>query len=512
MSATNTASNKRIAKNTLALYVRMGVSLLIGLYTGRVVLQVLGVDDYGIYNIVGGVVGMLAFLNATMSGATSRFIAFELGRHEQQRLKLTFRSALLVHALAAIVVAVVLETGGLWFLYNKLVIPECRMAAAVTVFHISVLSSVLGIVSVPFNSLLIAHEKIDVFAVLDMVGMALKLAVVILIQYISYDSLITYAVLLLMVQTLMAAVGAAYGFMRFDECELGQKVDGGIVRDILSFTAYNLFGNFSSIFNLQGTNILINKFFGVAVNAAVGIGMTVSNMVGSFANNMLTAFRPPITKAYASGNMAEVESMLSNAFLLAVSLFSLFAVPAAVEMDTLLKLWLVNVPAHTATFSRIILFCILFEVIRHIATIAIHATGKVKLMSVCNGVLLTLNPFIVYLLFIVGSRAYLAYVSYLAVSVVLAAASLVITKKLIPELSVRTIIVSLTKLFICMLLALIMTLWFSTCFEAGFARLVLSSLFSSVVLATLTFGFCLNKRQRQAAVDYVKVRLPRLKP
>ena len=264
-----TSNNKRIAKNTIMLYIRMFISMLVGLYTSRVVLATLGVEDYGIYGVVGGVVAMMGFLNASMSGATSRFLTFELGRGDKDRLAKTFSSALIVHIAIAIIVFILAETVGLWFLCNKLNIPEGRMEAAHWVYQFSILATMLSITQVPYNATIIAHEKMDVYAYMEILNVSLKLLIVYLLCIGNFDKLILYASLMLAVSILIMMVYRIYAIRQFPEAHFHWIWDKTYLRPLLSFSGWDLYGNACVIARQQGTNFLINIFYGVVFNLSL---------------------------------------------------------------------------------------------------------------------------------------------------------------------------------------------------------------------------------------------------
>ena len=274
MSNQTSENNKRIAKNTIMLYLRMFLTMVVGLYTSRVVLQTLGVEDYGIYGVVGGIVAMMGFLNASMSGATSRFLTFELGRGDKERLSKTFSSALVVHIIIAVIVFVVAETVGLWFLCYKLVIPENRMVAAHWVYQLSILSSMITITQVPYNSSIIAHEKMDVYAYVEILNVTLKLLIVYLLVIGNFDKLILYAILMFAVSVIIMMVYRIYCLRRFEECKFRLFLDKDYLKPLLSFSGWDLYGNTDFSVRQQGANFLLNMFYGVVLNAAYNIATT----------------------------------------------------------------------------------------------------------------------------------------------------------------------------------------------------------------------------------------------
>ncbi len=288
------ANNKRIAKNTLMLYIRMLLSMVVSLYTSRVVLEVLGVEDYGIYGVVGGVVAMFSFLNSSMAGATSRFLTFEMGRGDEQRLKDTFSSALIIHIGIALVVFILAETVGLWFLNNKLVIPDGRMHAAHWVYQLSILGMFVSVTQVPYNASIIAHEKMDVYAYIELLNVFLKLGIVYLLTIGNFDKLILYAILVLAVNVLVAVTYRFYCVRYYEESHFRCVLNREVLKPMLGFSIWEILGHFGFTFRTQGTNMVLNMFFGVIINSAVGIATTVQNVLSLFTNNVLVAIKPQI--------------------------------------------------------------------------------------------------------------------------------------------------------------------------------------------------------------------------
>lgn len=297
----NTGGDKRIAKNAVMLYVRMFLTMIVGLYTSRVVLAVLGVEDYGTYGVVGGIVAMIGFLNSSMSGATSRFLTFELGKGDEKRLADTFSSALIIHIGIALLVLILAETVGLWFLCNKLVIPEGRMPAAHWVYQLSIASAMIWITQSPYNATIIAHERMDVYAYVEILNAVLKLLIVYLLSIGNFDKLILYATLVFLVSVLIRLIYRIYCVRHFSESHLHWVWDKSILKPMLVYSGWNLYGALCLTTRQQGTNFLINIFFGVVFNAASSVATTIQGVVKGFTYSSTFAFRPPIIKAYAQG-------------------------------------------------------------------------------------------------------------------------------------------------------------------------------------------------------------------
>lgn len=376
------------------------------------VLQTLGVEDYGINSVVGGVVAMFGFLNASMSGATSRFLTFEMRRGDFEKLRDTFSSALTIHIGIALVVLVVAETVGLWFLTNKLVIPEERMFAAHVVYQLSIVSMMVSVTQVPYNASIIAHEKMDVYAYVELLNVFLKLGIVYLLLIGNFDKLILYAVLVLSVSIIVAFTYRIYCLRKFEECHFRRVWRKDILKPMLSFSGWDLFGNMSHTARQQGTNFIVNIFCGPAMNAASGIATVVQGVLMGLVSNVITAFRPQIIKKYAQGDVSSMSVLMINASKLSILLFSILTIPMVFNLNTIFSLWLVEVPAKAVEICRIVIMANIITLLNLILIIPIHATGKIKYLSFIGGSLLlaTLLPIYLFLSMGVGVEAAYAYV------------------------------------------------------------------------------------------------------
>ena len=360
------------------LYVRMLLIMGVSLYTSRVILQTLGVDDYGIYNVVGGVIAMLGFFISSLSGTGSRFITFALGKGDEEEQKRVFAAVMIIHYMLALLILVLGETIGLWFVCNKLVIPEARMDAALWVYHCSIVTTVIAVISTPYNSLIIAHEKMDIFAYISVVEVVLKLAIVFLLVCIPYDKLVTYAVLLMAVQLFVRMIYNIYCSRRFYECKAKLVWDTGLIKEIFVYAGWTVNGNLAFVGYTQGINILLNMFFGPAVNAARGIAVQVQAAVMTFVDNFQTAVRPQIVKSYAVQDLNYMHSLVVNSSKFGFYLVLLIAFPIVLCINPILKIWLGIVPEHTNTFVVIMLAAGLIEPLKIALINAIHATGDIK--------------------------------------------------------------------------------------------------------------------------------------
>lgn len=409
------ANNKRIAKNTLLLYVRMLFAMLVSLYTSRVILQTLGVEDYGVYNVVGGVITMFTFLNSAMSSATSRYITFEIGKGNMEQLKKVFSTSLQIHAIIALLIVFLGETVGLWFLMNELVIPDGRMDAAMWVYQCSIVSCVVGIMSVPYNADIIAHEKMSAFAYISVLEIILKLAIVYLLVVLPFDKLKVYAVLVLMVSLLIRYIYTRYCHRHFEESHYIHRIDKSLLKEMSSFAGWSFWGNLAAIFYSQGLNMMLNIFFGPVVNAARGIATQIQGVVQQFVANFQMALNPQITKTYASGELDKMHSLMFRSARFSFMLLFFLSLPILIETDYILTLWLGVVPENTAIFARIIIAISLIYTIANPCVIANQATGKVKVyQAVVGGLLLLILP-ISYVVLKLGAPAYSVFIVHFCV-------------------------------------------------------------------------------------------------
>lgn len=376
------ADGKRIAKNTLFLYFRMLLIMGVMLYMSRVILNQLGVDDYGLYNVVGGVVGMLSFLNGTLSIGTSRFLTYELGVSNQSRLQDTFSTAFYVHLLLAIIVLLLMETGGMWFLYNKLVIPAERQTACVWVFQLSILTTLVAITQVPYTATIMAHEHMRVYAYISIFEAVAKLAVCYLLSIASSDRLIAYAVLIAIVQFLVAMLYRIYCIRHFSESHLHKVFDKEIFKGMMGFSGWNVMANLSETLKLQGVLILINMFFAPVVAAAQAVANQVSTAMMQFVNNFRTAINPQIIKLYASGDREGSKRLTLQTTVYCFDLTLMLGLPAIVMMDWLMGVWLVEVPDYAVAFTRWIIVCNIVNTFNAAFYIPMMAANRMKSNSI----------------------------------------------------------------------------------------------------------------------------------
>lgn len=455
------SNTQRIAKNTVILYFRMFVMMAIGLFTSRIVLQTLGVKDYGTYNVVGGVVSMFSIVSSSLSTSISRFITFELGRENKERLNRIFSTAINVQLLLSVIVVVLMELVGVWFLNTQMNIPEGRMGAANWVFQLSIISFVLGLLMVPYNASIIAHEDMGVFAYMTLLDAVLKLLIVYVLYITPFDKLITYALLLFCVTLLMQSIYAIYCKRHYGECTYHFVHDKPLLKEMTSFAGWNLLGNGSWILNNQGVNILINIFFGVTLNAARGIATQVDTMVQNFVGNFMTALNPQITKSYAAGNLDYMHKLIYAGAKYSAFMMLFFVIPICLEADLILHLWLGDVvPAYAPIFVRLTLLSSMCVILGNTLITAVFATGKIRNYELVMGLMALSNFPIVWIAFKLGASPVAAYIVYFFVYFVMIFVRLYMVKDLIhmsawtyvKEVFLRVAIVGLLSLSLPLLI------------------------------------------------------------
>lgn len=395
-------SNKKIAKNTLLLYIRMLFMMAIGLFTSRVILNALGISDMGLMSVAGSVITMFTFLNATLTSGTQRFISYAIGENNAQRLRAVFKSAMTLHLLLAIIIFFLGETLWLWYVYNKLNVEPGRFQAAMWCYQLSIISTVVGMVQLPFNSALIAHEKMNIYAYMTIFDAVFKLLAAYLIQIVCFDRLIFYSILIFAAELLSTFLYNLYCRKHFKECSFSFGYDKGIFRNMLSFSGWNTLGCLAAMGQGTGVNLIINSFCGTVVNGARGIAFQANGWVTRFVENFMVALNPQIIKSYASGDIQRMSSLVINGARFGCYLFLLLGIPLFVEIEFVLKLWLGQCPEHTVAFMRIVMIETLFKTMGTPTVTAMHATGQMKLLNITVGSILLLIVPVSYVCFRLG--------------------------------------------------------------------------------------------------------------
>lgn len=377
------SNSGRIAKNTVFLYLRSFLVLLVSLYTSRVILKVLGVMDYGIYNVVGGVIGMLGFMNNSMQSAFQRYYNYELGKRNEQKVGELFGSSLAVQVLLIIVILILSETVGLWLLNSKLTIPVERLSAAHWVYQVSILSFCLTTFSAPFAAIITAYEKMHIYAIISVLDTILRLLIVVALYFVHSDKLIVYAILLLLISVLNFMAYWFYCKSNIKAATLKFNWNVTNIKTLTSFSGWTITGTLAYTLKSQGINILLNIFFGPVINAARGIAYQILGAVNQFITNFQTAFRPQLTQSYASGNYDYMKKIYYSGSKFSYYLIYTISLPILLETNTILHLWLgSNVPEFTVSFTRIIILTAFVSAFANPTTGVVYATGKIRSFSI----------------------------------------------------------------------------------------------------------------------------------
>ncbi len=426
-----TSYNNRIAKNTGLLYLRLILTMLVSLYTSRVVLQILGVEDFGIYSVVGGIIIMFGFFNDALSFTTQRFLSIEMGRNDPIELKNVFSSSITIHFTISLIVLILAESIGLWFLNNQLEIPDERMSAANWVYQFSVLTFIINILSTPYNAAIIAHERMSFYAYLSIVESLLKLVIVFILSWGSLDKLKLYATLIFVVSLCIRILYQLYCKKSFSECKYEFRWDASLLKRLTFFSGWNLFGSIASVANNQGIGFLLNIFFGVTINAAVGIANQVNAAVYQFVVNFQMAFRPQIIKFYAEKNRDEMLLLVFRSCRFSYYLMLILSFPLLFQTEEILLLWLGDVPDSSIIFTQLILINSLSYCISGPLLTIVQATGKIKgYQLIIGGILLSVLPFS-YIILKLGLNASCVYITMVLFTATSVLARLIILKKLI---------------------------------------------------------------------------------
>lgn len=497
ITSTNSENNKRIAKNTLLLYVRMLFTVAVGLYTSRVVLNTLGTSDYGLYNVVGGIVAMFAFLNAAMIAASQRFISYELGRKDPVGLKDVFCTSVSIHIAIALIILILAETIGIWFLNNHLNIPTGREYAANILLQTTVFAFMITVISVPYDACIVAHEHMKVYAYFSIVEVSLKLLIVFLLQLLPFDKLITYGFLVLAISVIMRIMYGVYCKHRFEECSYHFVWNEQLFKKMFTFAGWSLVGNLGFSVKDQLSNIILNLFFGTLVNAARGISMQVNGILYGFANNFLMALNPPIIKSYSSGDLHQSQDLVYAGCKYSVFLLALIAVPFMVNVDYILLLWLKIVPQYTADFLRLVLVSSMIYVASAPLSIAMQATGNIRLFQITVCAILLCTIPLLYIVFTFDFPPYSAMWVDIFLTFCTVVARIWILKRLIPSYSIRRYLIIILRSTFIIGLAYGMSSFIHHFLPTGFIMLIIDVLITLSIVSLLIYILGLSVLERQ---------------
>ena len=498
------SDNKRIAKNTLYLYLRSLIVLVISLYTSRLLLSTLGVVDYGIYNVVGGVVAMMSFLNTSMAATYQRYFNFESGKKNITALSNLFRSSLTVQFIYALLILLLAETAGLYYVNNYLILPPERLVAAKIVYQISLLSFVISMFQVPFSALIISHERMSIFALVSIIDAFLKLGLIILLKFIPIDNLIVYALFMLSVTIFNITVYISICKKNFSECQVSFSYDKSSLKSLLSFGGFGMISTLSNTLKSQGINILLNLFFGPIVNAARGIAYQVLTAVEQFVTSFQTAFRPRLTKLYAEGNLTAMYSLYFSATKLSFYIMWCFALPLIIETSFILQLWLGdNIPNHAVSFTQLVLMTALVSTYANPTSCIAYATGNIKKFTIwVSGLNLLIVP-IAYVFLKLGAQPETAMLVSLIVSICVQIVRLIILKTLVifsfKNYFRKVVVPTITVAVISYLLVTIIQ---NTLYDTVFLHLLCCAISVLCVMMSV-FVFGLSVSEQTMVKDYI---------
>lgn len=492
------SSNKRIAKNTMFLYLRMLVSLVVNLYTVRLLWRVLGVDNYGIYNVVGGIITIFSFLNYGMIASSQRFISYELGRGDLNRLRKTFSISLTIHIILAVIILVIAESIGLWFLNYKLNIPEARVGAANWVYQFSILTFMLTIISVPYNACIVAHEHIKIYGYLGIFEVFAKLVLVLVTSIITFDHLITYSFLIMLLAIVMRGIYGIYCTKHFEECHFKRFQDTHLMRQMFGFGGWSFLGSMGLTVREQGVNFLLNIFFSVAVNAAKGVANQAGNAINGVASNFTMALNPQITKRYASGNTEGMIDLMRMGCKYSMILMGLVVVPLYFSTPLLFNLWLGDVAPYTVGFMRLILFLILIECSSSPITTALQAIGEIKYFQIIVSVIMVAVIPISWIWLKYGGDPFSVMYVVIASGLIGLVARIIILHSLLPFSYENFIFKAYIRPIILIGMSSIITLFIHPYFHQNFLGLLGFLLASIIIYGILTICVGFDKNERSS--------------
>lgn len=482
----------------------MLLTMGVALYTSRVVLNVLGVEDFGIYNVVGGVVTMFAFLNGAMSASTSRFITIELGKGDYKQLQKVFSTTVINHVFIALLILILAETIGLWFVLHKLVIPEARMSAALWVYQFSVFTCIVSLMQTPYNAAIIAHERMNIYAWGGIVDSVLKLAILFVLGLFSFDKLKFYSVLIFIVVGLISTFYYLYVRYSFNYCSFQPQKDIELYKKLFSYSGWDLIGNFSSVAQGQGLNILLNMFFGAAVNAARGITYQIQGAVTQFGGNFMTAVRPQIIKYYATGEKEKMIDLVFSSAKYSFFLIWILVLPIFLETEYILTLWLKIVPPYTVQFTRIVLLITLVNAFRTPIVISMHATGRIKIPNiVCGSILISTLP-ISYLFLKLGFNPTSVFIISLFVTVVNWAVELILIKRIVGysiRLFLKKILLTCVIVALC---SLLLPYFVSVSLPPDFGRLLIVFVLCMMSISLFVYTIGIDSSMRISMKNKLK--------
>lgn len=513
-SNNTSANNKRIAKNTMYMYIRMGVTMLVSLYTSRVILQNLGVSDYGIYNIVGSVIAAFAFISGPLGTATQRFYNFELGKGNTKQVNVVFNMSLIIYIILSLFLFIIIETAGIWFIHNKMELPIDRTNAAVFAFHMSVIAFIFGLIKLPFDALVVANEKMSFYAWISILDVVLKLLNAFSLVFLPFDKLELYCSNLLLIIIIGLIITATYSLRKFNYIGFRkpkQIWDKSTFNALFSFSGWSLFGSVATMTASQGLNILLNVFYGVIVNAAMGIANQVNGAIVQFSSNFQVAFRPQIVKYYAAGQIEELYLLINRTARLSYMLLFGLMCPLWFNIQYVLEIWLGagNVPEYAAKFSILMTIYALFETLSAPMWMTVQATGNIKKYQIVISIIIFMNIVLSYVFLKMGFNPTIVLEIKCCMDLIYLATRLLFMRLMI-SLSIRGFFKNvLLPMGIISGVSILVLFLLSYCIDTHLIQLIVTVVVFVILYIPLIFGIGLTKNERTVVLTTIKNRIHR---
>lgn len=494
-------NTKLMAKNSAFMYVQMAVKMLIGLYTVRVILHALGAEDYGIYNVVGGFVTMFSFITNTLVSASQRFFAYSIGRGEKEMLNRYFNSSLLSFIILAVVLFIVIEGFGWWFVNYKMVVPDNRLEASNWVLQFAIAAFVVRILAVPYKAMIVSHEKLIYYALVSVSDSLMLLGIAFLLQAVQTDKLKVYAVCMFgvaFISTLLYITLCKSSFK--EDSRIRIKWEGSLMKEMLSYCGWYMFGTMALMVRSQGINILLNLFFNPVVNAARAIAYQINNAINQFVNSFYNAVRPQITKLTAAENNEGMINLVNSSSVISFYLTCLIAVPLLIEMPVVLAVWLREVPQYTIIFSRLVVITAMIDTLGQPLTTAVCATGRIRNFQIITGIILMMNLPVSYFMLKIYPDPYLVFYVAIVFAAITQLARMIFMKRMFGMSIKRYVVDVLVRTAIVFTLAILATYGLRQISGDGmWAHLLV--LVSSVIITILLSYYVGMKRQQRVALS-----------
>ena len=501
-----TENNKRIAKNSLFMTIRMVLVMFITFYTSRVILEVLGVVDFGVYNVVAGFVTMFGFFNSSLSNGIQRFYNFELGKNGEDGARRVYNMALLIQMLLALIIVLPTEFIGTWYLHNKMVIPEERMYAAECIFQLSLVAFVLNIMLAPYTAAVMAHERMNFYAIISVCDVIIKLGGVLIIPLLEGDTLILYGIIMASVALINLLTYIWYCKRNFVEIKKEPGLKSSLLKDMLSFSGWNILGTLGQMLKDQGVNLILNYFFGPIVNAARGIANQVNGGLQSFVTNITIPVRPQVVQSYAQGNIKRSLNLTYTISKASCYFLLLMALPILLEIDYILHIWLGdNIPSNTSIFVIIIILNTFLTNLNAAISSIVHATGKMKVYQLCGGTISLISVIFVYVAMLIWDIPSIAFVIILGLDIVRQIVALIVLKSILSEFSIglycRNVIL---PVLIVSVLSLVGPVIAHSLMTEGFGRLITVLIVSSISILASIFTVGLNNTEKSLTLQFLR--------